>query len=476
LRPRLAPFVLLAACGAFCFAPTREARPSWDGLATAVVRRASFDACVTAGGVAQSSEQTVVRCRLENLQLRRNGREFLVGGASTILDIVPNGITVKKDDVLCTLDASDYEEVAHGQELNVLSHEAEVVQTRLQFEAAQIVLIEYRDGLFPRDILGLKGQIALAESDAKLASERLAWSEKMLAFGYAAPAKVADDRLVSERAAHRLSQARMELETYRRFVARKTLTALEAEYENRRSWYIHEVCDYDKSKSRLAYYRSLIDRCTIRAPYDGFVVYANGPFREEADRGRIEPGAPVRQEQELFYFPDLTKMGFVAMLNETVVDRVREGMPVRVRLEGAREAACEGHVASVAGLPKWGYNEVPYYPCRITLDVFPPGLLPEQTGAVEIQIGRCRDVLAIPNEAVYVDHDRSLCCVIGPSGLERRAISTGGSTPELIEVAGELKEGETVVLNPKGLLERLDGLADPASPVRPEMHTIAAYR
>jgi HlyD family secretion protein len=390
--------------------------------------------------------------------------------------MVPNGTTVKKGDVLCRLDASEYEDVAQAQTLRVLQHQAEMVQTDLALQAAETALREYRDGLLPQDILGMMGRIALAGSEMKAATDRLAWSERMAAKGYASRAQVASDRQAHLTSTLRLKQAQTELDTYRRFNARKTLVALGAEVEKARKWAIHEAGDYDKSKVQLAYYRSLIDRCTIHAPHDGFVIYANGTFREEEERYRIELGASVRQGQELFYFPDLSQMEVVAMLNETVVVRVREGMPARVRFEGPQEGACQGHVESVESLPRRSYNDVPYYPCRITLDVVPPGLLPGKTAEVEIQVGRCRDALAIPGEAVEIDRDRHNCYVIGPSGLELREITPGGSTADLIEVADGLNEGESVVLNPTRALEGLAGRADPASPDQPETDALAAYR
>jgi HlyD family secretion protein len=472
----LATIALIGACSACYFILTREVRPTWEGLPSAVVRRASFDICLTANGVAQSSQQTVVRCKLENLRIRKRGGAFLVGGASTIIDIIPNGTTVKKGDVLCRLDASEYEDVANAQALRVLQHQAEMVQTDLALQAAETALREYRDGLLPQDILGMMGRIALADSGVKAASDRLSWSEGMAAKGYASRAQVANDRQAHLGATLRLSQAQAELDTYRRFNAPKTLVALRAEVEKARKWAIHEAGDYDKSKVQLANYRSLIDRCTIRAPHDGFVIYANGPFRDEEEQFRIELGASVRQGQELFYFPDLSKMEVMALLNETVVARVRAGMPARVRFEGSREGAHEGHVESVESLPRWSYSDVRYYPCRIALDVTPRGLLPNKSAEVEIEVGRCRDVLAIPGEAVDVDHDRHTCYVVGPSGLERREITPGGSTPDLIEVADGLKEGESVVLNPGRVLGWTAGRADPASPDQPETAAIAVLR
>jgi HlyD family secretion protein len=198
----------------------------------------------------------------------------------------------------------------------------------------------------------------------------------------------------------------------------------------------------------------LVERCTIRAPHDGFVIYANRPFREEAERTPIEPGASVRQGQELFCFPDLSKMEVVAMLNESVVDRVRSGMPARVRFEGLSGPTLEGRVEAVDSLPRRSVSDVPYYACRIALQLTPSGPLPGMSAEVEVQVGRCGDVLAVPTEAVSVDRDSKVCDVVGPSGLERRAIVPGGSTTDLIEVTDGLNEGEYVVLNPTQVLDR----------------------
>jgi HlyD family secretion protein len=298
----------------------------------------------------------------------------------------------------------------------------------------------------------MQGRVALAEAGLKTASDRLAWSERMVAKGYASPAQVATDRAAVLRATHERSQARTDLDNFRLYRSETTIASLKAAYETAHWWSIHETGDYHKAQDLLDHYRDLVGHCTIRAPHDGFVIYANGSFRAEEDRWRIEQGAAVRQGQELFYFPDLSKMEILAMLHETVVDRIRPGMPARVRVEGLRGPATGGHVELVESFPKRSViGEVPYYPCRITLDVTPAGLLPAMSAEVEIQVGRCRDVLAVPTEAVGVDHGRNFCDVIGPSGLERRDVTAGGSSSELIGVVAGLEEGETVVLNPEGV-------------------------
>ena len=50
----LAAIALFTACSACCFIPMWKAQPTWEGLPRAAVRRMTFDACLTASGVAQS--------------------------------------------------------------------------------------------------------------------------------------------------------------------------------------------------------------------------------------------------------------------------------------------------------------------------------------------------------------------------------------------------------------------------------------
>ena len=84
---------------------------------------------------------------------------------------------------------------------------------------------------------------------------------------------------------------------------------------------------------RLSSLEKQVEHCTIRAPHDGFVIYANNADREEF----IEPGLPVRQRQHLFYLPDLNDMEVVAMLHESIVDQVNPGMRATVHVEGLRQ-------------------------------------------------------------------------------------------------------------------------------------------
>src|SRR5205823_3673663 len=93
--------------------------------------------------------------------------------------------------------------------------------------------------------------------------------------------------------------------------------------------------------------QKLADRCVVKAPHRGFVVHANRPGREP----RIYLGAPVRERMPLFTLPDLAKMEVQVMLHETVVDRVRPGMPVQVEIDALPGRTVSGRVESINPMP-----------------------------------------------------------------------------------------------------------------------------
>jgi multidrug efflux pump subunit AcrA (membrane-fusion protein) len=95
---------------------------------------------------------------------------------------------------------------------------------------------------------------------------------------------------------------------------------------------------------------------------------------------------------------------------------------------------------------------------------------------VEVHLGRCQDVLAVPLEAVSVDHDHKVCYVLGPSDPERREITSGGASADLIEVVDGLKEGESVVLNPTRGLGGGAGQDDRARLNLPDVEAAAVLR
>ena len=423
------------------------------------VAKVDLSTVLTASGRVESSHNTIISCELERLEIRSQGSAVTSGGASTILSLVEEGTQVKKGDVLCTLDASDYEELVRSQEIKNEQASAALKQAQLNFDVAEISVREYRDGLHKQTVQSLEGSIILNESDLERATDRLRWTEEMLEKGYVAIATKATAERTLNQCRLDLQTSRFDLHNFREFGNPKTMMELNSEVEKRRYEVIANTQRVTRNAERLAYYRLMLEKCTIRAPHDGFLIYAIDPNRPGAPP--IEPGMTVRQSQKLFFLPDLANMEVLTYLHESVANRVREGMRARARIEGFSNRTLEGHVISVAPLPttagNWISDEVKYFVGVVKLDSVPKGMRPGLTAEVEFDVDRCLDVLAVPSEAIAVEQGRDVCYVAGIDGLQRRPVTLGRSSRDLLEVTRGLSEGDQVVLNP-GKIDTLDSL------------------
>ncbi len=207
----------------------------------------------------------------------------------------------------------------------------------------------------------------------------------------------------------------------------------------------YQTSRLNRNLERLAKLEKGVENCTIRAPHDGFVIYANDQRREI----RIEEGMYVRQKQDLMYLPDLNQMEVVANLHESIMPVVAKGMRARVVVEGMPGRKLEGHVTEIASIPTFSWRtDVRYFDGKVKLDSPPKGILPGMTANVEISLSRREHVLAVPIEAVTEEDGREVCYVAHEDGLERREVKLGESTQSYLEISEGLHEGEQVVLKP----------------------------
>jgi len=420
------------------------------GLPKAEVRRTDLSVLMTTGGRVDSSNRTVIECDIQALGVSVRGRGVSAGGASTILSVIPDGSMVKEGDVLCVLDSSDYEELVRTQQMNVDRAAADYRQAELVLDVARTAVTEYRDGLMLQNLKTMEGQIALSASDYERALDRLSWSRRMAAKGYLPKTQVTSEEFLTSQMALNLTKSRTKLQLFKKFSAPIYLRILESDVKAAEAFLNYQDRRLARNKERLELLQRQVERCTIRAPHDGFVIYAN-----EANRNiRIEPGLAVHQKQRLFYLPDLSKMEVAALLHESVVKEVKPGMPARVTVEALAGRVLEGQVVSITQLPvssqPW-FSDIKYFVAVVKLDNVPRGLRPGMTAEVAIQTVRRPDVLAIPAEALTVEEGRDVCYVARDDHLERREVRLGQATSDLLEVTGGLAEGDEVVLDPTHL-------------------------
>jgi len=411
------------------------------------VRRSDLFPTQIASGRLESARRTVIDCELENISVgvSRGGPRLVAGGASVLLSVVPEGTTVRKGDVLAVLDSSDYEELLRLQRITVERSKSDKLQAELNLEIANLQLQEFTEGTMHETIEDFEGKIFLSRSDLERANDRLTWSRHMKEKGYAPATQVSSDEYRQSQMALALAQQDSAFALFKKFTAPKTAHVLGGAVKGAKTILHYEELRLKRHLERLALLEKQVENCTIRAPHDGFVIYANN-----SDRARfIEPGLPVWQKQHLFYLPDLNDMEVVAMLDQAIVDQVSPGMRANVQVEGVPNLQIEGHVASVAPMPTISWRtDVQHFEGIVKIEHSPRGLRPGMTAEIEIAMPRRTNVLAVPSEAVRFEDGHDVCLVVHDEGLERREVKLGQVTRDMAEVTQGLQEGEQVVLNP----------------------------
>ena len=196
-----------------------------------------------------------------------------------------------------------------------------------------------------------------------------------------------------------------------------------------------------------------IEKCIIRAPRTGLVVYGTG---EQNWRGEtIEEGASVRERQVLLTIPDTTAMAVRVQVHESFVKKVRPGQHSRIRVDSYPSEQLTGKVHRIAVLPdsqnRWLSPDLKVYSTIIHIDGEYDWLKPGMSAEAEIIIEVLDNALQVPVNAVHVVNGDTLCYVTGLFGTESRPVKTGEYNISFIEITEGLEAGESVLLRaPEG--------------------------
>jgi HlyD family secretion protein len=440
------------------------------------VSRADLNPLVNAAGRLDSAKRTVIRCELENIA--GGGSAGASAGASTLISMLPEGSSVKQGDVLATFDGSTYDEMYRQQLITVEQAKSSHLQATLDVEIALLAVREYRDGVVQETHKEMEGAIALAKSDLSRAEDHLAWTKRMNKKGYTSIAQIVSEKHGVSQLDYSLKRQLMSFDLFERFTQPKTEKTLEKQVLAAQTSLNTEKLRLQRQLDRLALLKKQVDRCTVRAPHDGVLFYANDPERDI----QIQEGMAVRQRQELFYLPDLTQLEVQVALNESIVDRVRVGLRAQVRFEAFPNLVMNGALSSISQIPaqpggRRSGGDVRYFMGVVRLDASSPDLKPGMSTRVDIALAPRENALVIPHQAVRSDRRRKVCFVAHDENLERREVTIGEETTDMVQVVDGLEEGELVALNPPATpshVEPLFNFDQLEAAAAPESETIVA--
>jgi HlyD family secretion protein len=246
------------------------------------------------------------------------------------------------------------------------------------------------------------------------------------------------------------------LDVLRDYTKAKTLKKHESDIKTAESKVKSEGAKHQIELDKLAQMESQLDKCTIKAPIAGQVVYAElERWRSNGDDA-IRAGTRVREQQVIIRLPDPKKMQVKASIGEARVDRIKAGMKVKIQLDALPGLELHGAVKKVNPYPSndnWFSSNVKQYATFIEILDPPDALRPGMSAHVAIRVETKPKALQVPVQAV-VERGGKFYCLVRDSlaKLAAREVLLGLSNEKFLVIREGLSDGQEVVMNPRAHL------------------------
>ncbi len=361
----------------------------------------------------------------------------LVEGLNTIVEIVKEGTSVKKGDTLVVLDSSgirqrieDTSLLVHTAENDLTSarellqiqegqNAANLDEAKVEVELAELALKQYEEGTYPQDLASAQTAVEMSKITVANKEDDARQIKDLYAKNFVTYADVKASELGVTTAQNDYTKAvttlnvltnytnKMDLASKRSAVAQARQKLLRTEKENAsnlakaRSDVEAKTEALSILRRRADHLKEQLDYCTIKAPAEGLVVYAQ---TFNGSSGPIQEGTQVRERQPLLRLPDTTEMKAVVKVNETQVTRLLPGQRGTVKVTGVADllGATLTKISPVAdSSQRWWNPDLREYPVELVLDSTPPNLKPGIGVQADIEVESIPDALAVPLAALY---------------------------------------------------------------------------
>jgi len=412
------------------------------GILTEKVRRGDLIVSIAEDGNVESAHNVDVKCGVQ--------------GGATILWLIKDGTIVKKGDELARLDSSIIEDKISQERITYEKARALMIDAEKLHESAKIAVSEYEEGMYVQTMKDLEAKATVAKENLETARNLLVFTNRMARQGYVTPLQRDAQQFAVQRAQLDLDVANTAIDVLKRFTGPKTLVGLKSARDSAEAKAASERAAFELEKDRLERLEEQLKECTIVAPDDGMVVYANDESsrrRSSSQQSMVEEGAMMKERQSIIKLPDLSRMQVKCTVHESKVDQLQRGLRARISIQGNEY---QGVVTSVGNQPEpsdWFSGSVKEYAAIVAIESDPRGLRPGMTAAVEILVANLPDVLSVPVQAVVEKGGKFYCWVNTFAGPEKRPVVLGQSDNSRIEIKDGLKEGDEVLLNPRATIE-----------------------
>ena len=412
------------------------------------VQSGPFDHIVLEQGEIESSSNNEVKCEVK-------GR----GGSGTpILSLVLEGVIVKKGDQLCQLDSSALDQDVKNQRIVVSSAESTVISSEAAVSKAAITKQEYLEGTYLTEQKTILSDIAVQQQNLRKAELSLQSAERLAAKGTLKALQIESEQFSVQNSQRMLESAQGRLRVLDKLTKEKMLVQLNSDIETARAKLLSDKSTAVEEKDKLLEIQQQIKACTLYAPSDGQVVYANKFGGRSGGDFIVAAGTLVREQQTVFLLPDPSRMQVKAKVNESRITLIRDGMPVKITV-GAVDDELLGRVIKVNKYAEPGNffgSNVKEYAVIVQIVEPPQEIRTGMTAEVRIYVEQIPDAIQIPVHAVYETKKHHFVLVQKGKEWETREIKIGATNNKFVTVKQGVVAQDKVVLDPRNHLDKMD--------------------
>jgi len=407
----------------------------------------------------------------------------LPGWQNKIISIVPEGSAVEAGALVVEFDSSEIDKLvaanksklvaAEGklesakQELAVQKNkgESDIAAAELELQLAELDLTKYRDGDYIAEKADMERSISEGDAELKKVSDELVNMRALVRKGFRSPEQLRELELRVKTAQFRVDRDQQKYNVLLKFDHQRKITEFsakageakrkrdrakataEAEVRKAEANLLSAESDLELVQTELRDLNRYKANCRLTAPKAGTIAYANTEWMGPEER--IREGATVRQQQTVFYLPDMSRMQVKVNVHESVVNKVKKGLETNLQIEAFSGSSLKGTIQQVSELASSSRSDSKSYEVTVMIDSFPPELKlkPGMTARVEILAGTYDNLLAVPVGALTEKDGRAFTFVSSDRVVLPREVKLGRTTHSYVEILDGLAEGELVLLD-----------------------------
>jgi HlyD family secretion protein len=380
-------------------APERKA----GGSPTYTVTRQDFVRSLRLNGTVEAVESTSIQAP----RLAGQNNNSLV-----IMRLVANGATVKPGDTLVEFDRQE-------QLRNALDRRADLTDLAQQIkrrEAEEVAAKASDDSTLKQAQSTLeKARLELVKNDLlpKIEAEK--------------------NTLAHEEAQARLTQLQ---ETYglKRAAAAADIKVLEI----RR----------DRAETTMRQAEQNAERMLVTSPLPGVAVIKT-TWKNGGNMVEFAEGDEVRPGQAVVEVVNPAVMRVRARVNQTDINELKIGQPVRVGLDAYPDLSFPGTVTQISPIGQQSSlsPKVRTFVVLVLVKGANPSLMPDLTASLDVELERAPGGLVVPRDAVVTDGEQTYVLVQRGGRFERQDVVLGPMSAYQAVITGGLQEGVSVARN-----------------------------